>query len=200
MGDTQPIARMPCWCPGPRMTGRTCSSAGIPSARPCQPVRAGRSTRLQFRRRHREGAPGAVEPGQPFLLHEHACVGQSRPRHKRCRITPLPRVISLTSSSGKISSLRFSPTHASISPATGTQMRASSGSVDVEHLLALAGRGDHFGFRHDEAVPGGRGDEQFALGIVDEDRRGSRGSLRDRPSGAPARHGRARRAAGSPPG
>ena len=47
------------------------------------------------------------------------------PSLNRCRMMPLPRVISLTSASGNTSSLRLSPTVATISPlaATGRQSR-----------------------------------------------------------------------------
>ena len=49
----------------------------------------------------------------------------------------MPRVISLTSSSGKISILRFSPMAATMSPSTGTQQQASAGSSTFSTCLPL---------------------------------------------------------------
>ena len=45
---------------------------------------------------------------------------------------------------------------------------ASSGSDDVEHLLALARRSDDLVLRHDEAVAAGRSDQQLAPRLVGE--------------------------------
>ena len=52
---------------------------------------------------------------------------------------PLPRAISFTSASGNTSSLRFSPTVATLSApgGTGTHRRASSGSVTFSTCLPL---------------------------------------------------------------
>ena len=46
--------------------------------------------------------------------------------------------------------------------------RASSGSVDVEHLLALAGIGEAFVLRHDEAAALRARDQELAAALMTE--------------------------------
>ena len=82
-----------------------------------------------------------------------------------CSLTPRPRAISGTWSSGNTSSLRLSPITATWSPSASVQMVASSARPDVQDVPAGAFLGREFGGVDDEAASGG-GRHQVAAALV----------------------------------
>ena len=123
-----------------RRSGRC---AEIPSG-PCGRRRRARRSIRRVRPRAGEDALGRILPGQPVVHGEGPDVDARRRPCSAAAARPCRGPFPGSRPSGKTSSLRFSPTIARWSPVDRHAALRLVRRLDVHHLLALAGVGDHF--------------------------------------------------------